>query len=422
MRLMSTAAASTDRMVSLDVFRGITIAGMILVNNPGTWSSVYEPLKHAEWNGWTPTDFIFPFFLLIMGVAMTFSFQHRTGEGTRKLLGHILSRATVLFLLGIILAAFPGSSDPKWPIILPSVGMIAGLELWLNGRSAHKIAGLALVIVAFLGFVWNWTYIQTAEPLIRIPGVLQRIAFCYLFVSLIMLFCSSARSLLFWTIFLFVAYWILAKGISAPADYDPSGVKPEALLHDWLDVKIFGNLLYKQRPDPEGILGTFSALSTTLIGVLCGYWLLSSRSREYKLVGMFAIGNVLLIAGIFMDYSFPINKTLWSSSYVLFTGGMALHFLAMCLWFIDDLGYKKWAYPFLVFGTNPILVFFLSGLMARFLLWIQIEETPAKQWIYENWFSAEPTAFSSMVFALSYVALWVILTLPLYRRKIWVKI
>ncbi|MCJ7582235.1 MAG: heparan-alpha-glucosaminide N-acetyltransferase domain-containing protein, partial [Candidatus Aminicenantes bacterium] len=292
----------TDRLVSLDVFRGITIAGMILVNNPGSWSFIYAPLRHAKWHGWTPTDLIFPFFLFIVGVSITFSFSKRIENRaiTSALYLKIIRRTVLLFTVGYFLRVFPS----------------------FNFES------------------------------IRIPGVLQRIALCYLFASLLFLKVRPKGRVAL-SIFLLAGYWAVMKLIPVPG-YGAGVLEFEGNLCGFIDTKLLAGHLYKTTFDPEGILSTFPAVATALLGTLTGDWLLSKRDQGRKMAGLFAAGIILVISGLLLHPIFPINKQLWTSTFVIFTAGAALLILGLCYGINDVWGQKKWAYPFLVFGTNAI--------------------------------------------------------------------
>lgn len=426
-------ASSKERLTALDAFRGLTIAGMILVNNPGNWDHIYAPLEHAPWDGCTPTDLIFPFFLFIMGVAMMFSFANREqSSGKADLLFHVFRRSAILFLLGLILASFPGVAAPKWPLLLSLAAMMVGVQFSLNtdllGANTtgkfYKILGIVILLGGILVFAWHWSYFQTAKPIVRVPGVLQRIALCYLFGSLILLGTKSIRARIYWCIGLLVVYWVALKLLPAP-DTAIAKVPSIAQWHNWLDEKLLGSHLLNERPDPEGLLSTIPAIATTLAGALCGSWLKSGISLERRLLGMFVVGNLLILAGILWDYDFPMNKKIWTSSYVVYTAGMALVFLAISLYLMDYLGYKRWATPFLIFGTNAIVVFFASGLLARVLMWATIDGMNLKVWLCENVFknlNVISPSFASFSFAASYLILWFLLTWPLYHHKIFIKI
>jgi len=306
----------SERLISLDVFRGITIAGMVLVNNPGTWSHIYWPLEHAEWNGWTPTDLIFPFFLFIVGVAIPLAFGKRIerGDARRALFLKVVYRSVIIFLLGEFLAGFP--------------------------------------------------YFNLST--IRIPGVLQRIAVCYLFAGLIYL-ATRPRTTAIIAVALLIVYHILMTRGSAPGHYT-GDLSKEGSLASYIDRTVFGPHVWRQAVvyDPEGILSTIGAFATTLFGVLTGYLIRDKhRTPIEKVTVMFVAGFACIIVGWCWNPWFPINKSLWTSSYVFFTAGLALEFLALCYWLIDIKGYKAWTKPFVIFGVNAIILFVGTGVMAR---------------------------------------------------------
>ncbi|HKY27404.1 MAG TPA: heparan-alpha-glucosaminide N-acetyltransferase domain-containing protein, partial [Pyrinomonadaceae bacterium] len=303
----TNSSAPADRLVSLDVFRGITIAGMVLVNNPGTWSSIYWPLGHAAWHGWTPTDLVFPFFLFIVGLAITLAFGRRveTGGSKRDLYIKVIKRTLIIFGIGLFLNAFP--------------------------------------------------YFNFSE--LRIPGVLQRIAVCYFFASIIFLNTEWYTQVII-TIALLIIYWLMMTLIPAPG-YAAGDLSKEGSLASYIDRIVFGKHVWAQAKvyDPEGLLSTIPAIATTLMGVLTGHWLRSRKTAYEKVAGMFVVGAVCVAVGWALNSFFPINKALWTSSYVLFTGGLALQFLALCYWIIDIKGYRRWAKPFEVFGLNAIALY-----------------------------------------------------------------
>lgn len=318
------AAKTNGRLLSLDVFRGATVAGMMMVNNPGSWSSIYPPFKHAAWNGWTFTDLIFPFFLWIVGVAMTFSFSKRVEQGAdrHKLMMHSLQRALVIFAIGLFLNGFP-------------FGLIFG----------HQ-------------FSW---------AMIRIPGVLQRIALCYLVASFIVLY-SGVVWQVRWTVIFLVVYWILIKTVPVPG-FGTAVLEPKGSLAWYIDSIILSGHTWAGAPapgfDPEGIFSTLPAIATTLFGVLTGHFIRSNRTQEEKTAWMFIFGNVLIFMGALIDYWLPINKNLWTSSYSIFMAGLALNIFAFCYWLIDVKGYKGWTKPFQIYGLNAITMFALAGLIGR---------------------------------------------------------
>ncbi len=367
----------STRLTSLDVFRGITIAGMILVNNPGTWSSIYPALKHAEWNGWTPTDFIFPFFLFIVGVAMTLSFQKRLEreDNKNKLFLHVLKRSAIIFTLGLFLHLFP----------------------YFNFNS------------------------------VRIPGVLQRIAVVYLISGTIYLYIKLRWQMII-SIVILIIYWLAMTLIPVPG-YGAGNLNPEGNLAAYIDRLIFYGHMWKQNWDPEGLLSTFPAVVTTMIGIFTGVWLQKSKDKFETTSGMFVAGYILIVLGVIWDMWFPINKYIWTSSYVLFMGGMALTFLAFCYYLIEIKNIRWWTQPFLVFGMNAIASFFLSSLVAKIMNIVKVtvetgEQIPLKAYIFKNYF--EPlfsnTINASLAFAITYVIFWYLIMLIFYKKKIFIKV
>ena len=368
---------TTDRLLSLDVFRGITIAGMVLVNNPGTWGSIYWPLEHAEWHGWTPTDLIFPFFMFIVGVAIPLAFGRRieSGGSKRDLYLKVIKRTVIIFALGMFLAGFP--------------------------------------------------YFQLAT--IRIPGVLQRIAVCYLFASIIFL-TTRVRMQVIVTIALLVIYWFLMTRLHAPG-IATGDLSQEGSLASFVDRVIFGPHIWKQGKvyDPEGILSTIPAIATTLFGVLTGQWLRTNKSQYEKVTGLFVAGACCIVIGWCWNPFFPINKSLWTSSYVFFTGGLALEFLALCYWLIDLKKYQRWAKPFVVFGVNAIVLFVGTGVMARLMGLIKlpwgITQISLQGWIFQKLFLSWASPINaSLAYAIAFILLWLGLMWILYSRKIYIKI
>jgi len=439
-----------ERLTSLDVFRGITIAGMILVNNPGG-RPTYKPLEHAEWNGWTPTDLVFPFFLFIVGVAMTFAFDRRLSEGRSRaaLFGHVVRRTIILFSLGLIAYGFP---DVR--LMAPYLAIVAALGFLLSHDPFAPIRGAArwrprdllaglLLAAAIAYWILDFRYFDAPNhrwlngyPL-RVPGVLQRIAVCYLFASVITLWHRTPGRVV-WVIALLAGYWAIVAFVHPPAAYNPlvevpggylRETRPEGVLHNWIDERLLGGHLYRERPDPEGVLSTLPAVATTLLGVLTGTWLRSPRDRLDKVAWLFVAANVLLFIGLWAGHVFPINKKIWTSSYVLLAAGLAIHVLTMCYWLVDVKNWRRWTWPFLVFGTNAIAVFLASGLLARLLTKVFRWDTADGRtmtlwaWIYENAFrSWASPANASLAFAVAYVLLWLVLTAPLYRRRIFIRV
>ena len=429
-------AASQNRLLSLDVFRGITIAGMVLVNNPGTWSAVYPALKHAEWHGWTPTDFVFPFFVFIVGVAIPLALGRRVEQGamTRDVYLKIIKRSAIIFGLGLVQMGFPffdvAKTDlPLWVNIGSVVLLIAACVLFAMDRFKESVI-VFLAMTVFLAAVYfvdqGFPYERFAK--LRIPGVLQRLALCYLFASLIFLHTKWRLQALITAMLLF-GYWMLMYlfGAGGHGDYSLegnfAGLTDRYFLgenHIWKASKFY---------DPEGILSTIPAVASCLIGVLCGHWLKSERSQLDKLGGLFFSGVVLTALGWFWSFWFPINKPLWTSSYVLFMGGLALCFLAACMWLTDVKGHVKyWTKPFVIYGMNALALYFASSIFARVLIAIKIEvgegkSVNAQKYVFDAFFAplAQPID-ASLLFALFYVVFWLFLMWLLYRKEIFIKV
>lgn len=369
---------SPDRLVSLDVFRGLTIAGMVLVNNPGSWATIYWPLAHAEWHGWTPTDLIFPFFLFIVGVAIPLAFGRRRDAGGTQhdLYLKVVRRTLIIFALGLFLNGFP--------------------------------------------------YFRLGT--IRIPGVLQRIAVCYFFAAIIFLR-TKLRTQIVIAVALLIVYWLLMTKIAAPG-FAAGDLSKEGSLASFVDRVLLGRHIWVQGKvyDPEGLLSTIPAISTTLLGVVTGQWLRAERPPYEKVAGLFVAGAVCVMLGWAWNPFFPINKSLWTSSYVLFTGGLALQLLALCYWLIDIKNYRKWTWPFVVFGVNAIALFVGTGLMAKLMGLIKVplsdgSRTSLQGWVYRNGFASWLSPYrASLAFAVCFILLWLFLMWLLYRKRIFIKI
>ena len=361
-----------------NVFRGVTIAAMILVNNAGDEPASYWPLQHAKWNGWTPTDLIFPFFLFIVGVAMGFSFSSRQKHGASKtdLLGHILWRGAVIFAIGLILN---GSGD---------------------------------------GFHLNtW----------RIYGVLQRIAICYVITAILALF-AGRKTWIVGVIACLAGYWILVRYIPIPGIGMPGRdvplLDPDRNIVAWLDRKLLMGHLYEGTRDPEGVLSTIPAIATSLLGLLTGDWLRSPRTGPVKAQAMALAGMLCLALGEIFAIWFPINKKLWTSSFVVFTTGMALLCLAFCYAVLDVRKWRgRWVDPILVFGMNAIAAYVFAGLLSNALDAVHIGDRTLQEFIYQQIFSPLGSpAFSSLLFSLSFVLICWLAMLVLYRKGIFLKV
>jgi predicted acyltransferase len=391
----ATEITRVSRVVSLDVFRGITIAAMILVNDPGSWEHIYPPLEHAEWNGWTPTDLIFPSFLFIAGISMTLSFASRVARGvTRASLAiHIMRRSVAIFLIGLFLNGFPDFDFST----------------------------------------------------IRIMGVLQRIALCYLVGGLLYIFLmiprrnaaanrdvrahSKLSAIAGIAIVLLVGYWALMMFFPVPG-HGAGHLGKEDNLGAYIDRSLMGGHLWSESVtwDPEGLLSTLPAIATLLIGILAGEWLRSDREGLRKVKGLAVAGLALLITGRLLNSYFPINKNLWTSTFVLFTGGFATLLFAVCYWAVDLRGWRRWAMPFLVFGMNAILAYALAALVSEVSTDFEFHDSLGHErtihgWIYGRYFVPHASPVNaSLMFAVFFVLVIFLPLWPLYERKIFARI
>ena len=431
---------NSQRLLSLDVFRGITIAGMILVNNPGSWSTVYSPLLHADWHGCTPTDWVFPFFLFIVGVSITLSLNKRKERGDDKgsLRKKIGRRSLSIFGLGLFLAAFPRFGFKEWYPDLTSLHythyILLGLlmisvfykETLSNEHPRKKILNwgiLAIIgIMVVLGFfLYNFSSL-------RIPGVLQRIAIVYAIIALLFLE-MDWKGLLYTGIGLLLAYWALMTLVPIPGGIAPN-LEAETNLGAWLDRALLDGHLWSQSKtwDPEGLLSTLPAIVTGISGALVGLWLKAQKGPYETVSGILVMGTILVAIGLTWDMVFPINKKIWTSSYVLYTSGVAMLFLGVIYWLVDILQYKRWTYPFVVYGMNALFVFILSGIFAKLMYYIRWRDAAgelvtAQSWVYKNvYLSIFSDYNASLAYALTNVLLLWLVSLALYKRKIFIKV
>ena len=443
--------ADQERLISLDVFRGMTIAGMVLVNNPGSWAHIYGPLQHAPWHGITPTDYIFPLFLFIVGVAIPIALGKRMSEGvTRDVYAKIFWRSAAIFATGLALSAFPlfdiGKTAIPWlPKWIAALSIIAGLFfLFLRRfRIAGALTAVWLVILAISYFA-GYEIVPYNFAGMRIPGVLQRIAVCYLIVSLIFLHTGWIKQV-FICIGLLILYWILMTSVPIPGCEITTIDDKACNLAAWLDRTILTEAhIWRSAKvyDPEGILSTIPALVTTLTGVLTGTWLLKKSSddgeneeankqaRQYsslnKVSGMFFFGTVLLAAGWSWSLVFPLNKSLWTSSYVLYTSGLALLTLAGCYWLVDIKGYKKWSKPFYRFRCERSCPFRLFRLHMAYSRHHQTKRTRRERDLTAKMALRKPFSLGRANKCFAGVcsllhSLMVVLMLFLYRRRILIK-
>jgi len=362
------------RLDSLDVFRGLSIAAMILVSTPGSWTAVYTPLDHALWHGWTVTDLVFPFLLFAMGAAVPFALARR--RGTPRLVGrHIVRRALVLFALGLVLNAVEAAPPLQWATF-------------------------------------------------RIPGVLQRIAIVFLAVAWLTEG-GSLRVQIAAVVAALAAYWAALTLIPVPG-VGAGVLTPEGNLASFIDRALLGRHLLNRWSDPEGLLSTVPAIATAMCGVFAGDWLRERRQPHHS-AGLFVAGVLAMAAGLAWGRVFPINKNLWTSSFALFSAGLAAQALALCHWLVDVKGWRALSRPLAAFGRNPLAAYFLSVGFDSLLTRVRLTDGSLKGLIYRSAFvpwlrpccGAEA---ASLGYAIAYVVLWGAILGEMYRRRVFIRI
>jgi len=396
-------APKRERLLSLDVFRGMTVAGMLLVNDPGTWSAIFPPLEHAEWNGWTPTDLIFPFFLFIVGITthLSLSARRARGDDDSAIVKQILRRGLIIYLLGFAMAMFPFY---QW-------GAISAIP---NATP--------------------WDRILFRIEHVRILGVLPRIAIVYVCAGLLTLRTTVRQQIIIIAVLLF-SYWFAMTLIPVPGENTIGALllnTHDRNLAAYFDRLILGTShtwIGSVTFDPEGPMSTIPAIATAMLGVLAGRWIgLRDKSLLERISGLFAAGAIGMMVGLMWNWAFPINKNLWTSSYVIFTAGMACVALATVMWIVDYTNVRWWTKPFVVFGVNPIVAFVGSGVMARLIytLWhvnYQGKSVVIQNAIYQIVFLPWlPPRVASLAFAIAFVLLWYGILLVLYKRNIILKV
>ncbi len=365
---------NSERLVSLDAFRGLTILLMIVVNTPGSWAYVYPPLRHSEWHGATPTDLVFPFFLFIVGVAMWFSFKSYDHKMSKGAFLKILKRTALIFLIGLLLNAFPK---------------------------------------------FNFEHL-------RIVGVLQRIALAYGIGATAVLLLPKAGRWVFSGVVL-LGYWALM--------YFMGGNDPYSLEHNFaggIDVLLFGDAHvyhgFGIAFDPEGLLSTLPAAINVVFGYMVGELITTTQNTKKTINKLVLLGIIGIIIGLVWNQFFPINKPIWTSSYVVYTVGIALLVLSLFIWIIDLKGYKKWATPLLVYGTNPLLIFLLSIVWVKVIIYLVHfgqgdDRLSGYGWLYQTVFvPIGGNMFGSLLFALAHGVLFWAVGFVLYKKKIFLKL
>jgi predicted acyltransferase len=361
-------------MLSLDVFRGLTLAGMMLVNNAGRYDLSYSPLRHAEWNGITFADFIFPSFVFIMGVAIAFATADRRGAGRTAGAAYlrVFRRFAILFVLGFIF-----SFDP------------------------------------------------TKLPFVRILGVLQRLALLYLFTTLIAMN-AGPRGQAWTAAGLLVLYWALMKLVPVPG-YGAGDLSQQGNLAGYIDNLLLKGHLLMGNWEPEGLLHTIPSIASCLIGCLAGHWLRSEKTQTEKMAGLSIAGSVTIVLGIALMRFFPMNKNLWGPPFVFVTSGAAMNALAACTWLVDFKGIKRWTAPFVILGVNSITAYLTSDLTSIPVV-LPVGRSGGhtiflRDWIFDGFLApALGAQLASFVYSLACVSVVTFLMWQLYRKKIFIKI
>ena len=362
----------TNRIESVDILRGLTIVAMIMVNNPGSWSHVYPPLLHAEWHGLTPTDLIFPFFLFIVGISISFAYKNK-----------------------------PKNRSTYQKIIIRTL----------------KLIGLGLFLGWFLPY---FPFFKSFETL-RFPGVLQRIGVVFL-ISAVLFLNFKWKSLLFIAITILISYWLFIGFVPLPNGSLPTFDRAPNDWANYLDLKILGNHMWKTDYDPEGILSTLPAIATCISGILIGKILSMTNKRKVSL--LLITGLSLLLLGYVWAVWFPLNKAIWSSSFVLVSSGWGTVILAG-VYYLTDMKSMKFGTIFKYAGMNAITIFFLSGFIAKIFYLTKIgENSNVHSWLYNSifTFSFLDEKLSSLLYALVTISFYLLLGYILYKKKIVIKV
>jgi len=404
----SPSVPARERLLSLDVFRGITVAGMLLVNDPGTWEAIYPPLEHAKWNGWTPTDLVFPFFLFIVGITTYLSLGARRARGDTEqaIRAQIIRRGALIFLFGLLINGFPYFT---W-------GNVPGVaDPTLLQRMGDRLL--------------HW----------RALGVLQRIGIAYTVAALLTLRTTVRQQILILASILF-GYWIVMTVLAVPGEGTIGALlldEPSRTMAAWVDRLVLdwsrvglGNHLWGSSVtwDPEGVLSTVPAIGTAMLGNLAGRWIGEKRPLSERLAGLSSVGALGMMAGLMWHWSFPINKSLWTSSYVLFSAGVAAVALSTVMWIVDFNRVRRFTKPFVVYGTNPIVAFVGSAVMARCIYSIfKVNyggaRIPLQEGIYRTLFASWLSPVNaSLAFAVAFVLFWYGVLYLLHRRGIILKV
>lgn len=448
------------RIAAIDAFRGFTVAGMIMVNNPGSWGAIYAPLRHAEWHGCTPTDLVFPFFLFIVGMASFFSFKKFDFAFTSQSFLKILRRTALIFIIGLALAAFPfvPKSIASWGTDYSGLRIFGVLQrialayflgvsvcLLLKNTKALIVAGTSLMLL-FWGILYftypNDPYHKQNNACRNVDVVVPGENHVYRgnwgnveLNDLIMTPISETQFRV--TAVSDSELDVKYVRLSNTEDYilireaDVDGLQYKVMPKDGVEGD---GAAYKALPqvtqarliglDPEGLLGMLSAAATVIFGFLVGRLInrYSKVSKQDVVLNLFLFGLPIAFIGMFWGQWFPINKPLWTGSYVLYTGGVAMVLLAFFIWLMDVKGKERYFKPFVEFGSNPLFLFVLAGVIAKTLGRIKIDGMGTYQWLYQNIYSYLGSHFGSLMQAITFIVIMWLIAHYLYKKKIYIKV
>jgi len=370
--MTDTTPAKSKRLISLDALRGFTIAAMVIVNDPGAWSHVYGPLRHAEWNGCTITDLIFPFFLFIVGISVALAYSKRLEANVpaKSLYRKIIIRSVNIYVLGL--------------------------------------------------FLWLWP--QFDFTAIRWVGVLQRISVVFLVCALLFLHTNWKQQVKIGAAIL-ILYWIIVAYIPIPGIGKPDLSLPEKNWTNYLDTLILPGVMWQKTWDPEGILSTFPAIVSGITGMLIGKLYLTVKDENKRLVWLYFAGFSMFLAGGLWNWFFPINKNLWTSSYVLYTSGLGTLGLATCILIVDIWGYTRWTFLGRVYGANAITSYVLAGMLTIVFYRLKLGGASLNDWFMNGMTSIgfDPR-FGSMLYAVIYMLIIFVPAFIMYRKKIFIRV
>lgn len=420
-----------DRIISVDVLRGITILLMTVVNNPGSWDYVYPLLDHAKWNGCTLADLVFPFFILIVGIAIPLAMPVKK-DNTENIV-KIITRSLRIICLGFFLYFFNSIyflGLDGFPLLLVRLLITALVGYALIGDFNPKIKTILAVGLFITFLVLAYSGHENFNE-VRLPGVLQRIGIVYLIVSLLYLK-TTIKTQIAISVLILLGYWAIMTLVPVPGVSHPN-LEIGTNLASWLDSVLLKNHMYVATKtwDPEGILSTLPTIANGIIGILIGQLLIQPlpKLKIAKIIGLISI--VFIIIGFIWSLVFPLNKALWTSSFVLYTAGIGLFILTIIYYLIDILGYKNWTKFLLTWGVNPMIIFFLSGILPRALALIQVQNPQepgtlinVRDYAYNFWISPlfENQMFASLTYSILYIVLWSLLLWYFYKKRMFFKV